>query len=104
MRCVNLLLIITLVLLNTKGYTQKNGTPFKINGTIKDVNGQSLPGVSITVKNSPRKGTSTDVNGNFSLEVNTGNVLLISFVGFATKELPVGSKTSNLAITLEQTS
>lgn len=35
----------------------------------------------------------------FHLEANTGNVLQVSFVDFATKELPVGNKMSNLSIT-----
>lgn len=104
MRCINLLLFITLVLLNTEGYTQKNSTPVKITGTVRDVNGQLLQGVSIAIKDSPKSGTSTDANGNFSLEANTGNVLQISFVGFATKQLSVGNKMSNLSIALVQSS
>lgn len=60
-----------------------------ITGNVTDTAGNSLSGVSITVKNNPAKGTTTDVNGRYILDVPNGAVLVFSYVGFTTQELPV---------------
>ncbi len=65
-----------------------------VSGTITDDQGSPLPGVSIMVRNST-KGTTTDANGNFSIDVPDGSaVLVISFVGFVTQEIPVNQRTT----------
>ncbi|MGB5263431.1 MAG: carboxypeptidase-like regulatory domain-containing protein, partial [Lutimonas sp.] len=57
----------------------------KISGKVNDENG-SLPGANVVVKGTTN-GTTTDFDGNFSLEVNNGKgVLEISFVGLAKKD------------------
>jgi TonB-dependent starch-binding outer membrane protein SusC len=53
----------------------------------------ALPGVSIVVKGTTN-GAATDVNGNFSVEASTNDVLVVSFVGFVNQEVPVGNKTT----------
>lgn len=55
-------------------------------------------GASIKIKNSPG-GTTTDGNGAFALNVKPTDILVVSFVGYGTKEVPVG-KQSNITITL----
>ncbi len=58
----------------------------RISGTVNDENG-SLPGANVVVKGTSN-GTTTDFDGNFSLEVNNGKgVLEISFVGLANKSI-----------------
>ncbi|WP_258105756.1 TonB-dependent receptor [Marinoscillum sp. MHG1-6] len=52
-----------------------------------------LPGVTIIIKDTPSKGTVTDLDGNFSLQVNDEDVLIFSYVGFVTQEVPVSGKT-----------
>lgn len=59
-----------------------------ISGTITDNNGIPLPGVSVMVKGSSA-GTATDFDGNYSLEVEDGAILEVSFMGFKTLEVPV---------------
>ncbi len=55
--------------------------------------GAPLPGVSVLVKGTTT-GTSTDVDGNFTLNVpNNDAVLVLSFIGFTTQEVTVGSQT-----------
>ncbi|PWJ56851.1 TonB-linked SusC/RagA family outer membrane protein [Dyadobacter jejuensis] len=72
-----------------------------LKGKVVDGNGMGLPGVSILVKDS-QKGTTTDVNGNFSLSIdNPDAVLVFSFVGYTSQEVLVGSRTQ-LNITLEE--
>ena len=56
----------------------------KIKGNVKDaLNGDALPGVSIIIKNT-KQGTTTDFDGNFTLNLKTGDVLEFSFLGFKT--------------------
>lgn len=53
---------------------------------------EPLPGVNITVKDTNR-GTITDVNGRYSIEVPPDASLVFSFVGYVPQELVVGNKT-----------
>ena len=70
-----------------------------IKGRITNETGQPLSGASILVKGSST-GTSTDANGNFSVNAGAGAVLVISSVGYAPQELTIGNK-DNLAIRLQ---
>ncbi|MBO9730066.1 MAG: SusC/RagA family TonB-linked outer membrane protein [Chitinophaga sp.] len=71
----------------------------QIKGTVKDATGSIVPGVTIAVKGTSR-GTTSDANGNFSLEVNEGDVLVITGIGFKRKEIPV-TTASTYAVILE---
>ena len=65
-----------------------------ITGTVTDENGDPLPGASILEKGTTN-GTTSDVNGNFSMSVAGPNsVLVLSFIGYTTQEIPVGNKTT----------
>ncbi|PCE63636.1 SusC/RagA family TonB-linked outer membrane protein [Sediminicola luteus] len=82
-----------------------SGTAFAqnktVSGTVSDESGMPLPGVSIVVKGQT-KGTSTDFDGNFTLEdVASSDVLVFSFIGFADKEVAVGGQ-SNINVTLSE--
>lgn len=79
----------------------KKETPFfTVTGTVKDaITQEPLIGVNIIVKNTSR-GTPTDVEGRFSLPVEVGDVLVFTFVGFKTLELPVGDR-SVIEVALE---
>ena len=74
---------------------------YEIKGTVSDASGSPLPGVSIVVKNTT-KGASTDFEGNFSISnIQKGEILVFSFVGFTTKEVPV-SNANFLKVTLNE--
>ena len=63
-----------------------------ITGTVTDAYGEPLPGVSIMIKGS-QQGTATDTNGAFSLQVPNENAILVfSYIGFDTQEIPVGNR------------
>ncbi|MBT1702175.1 SusC/RagA family TonB-linked outer membrane protein [Chryseosolibacter indicus] len=64
-----------------------------VSGTIKDVSGMGLPGVNILIKGTTR-GTTTDTEGNFSISATPEEVLVISFIGYNTEEVPVGTQTT----------
>lgn len=56
----------------------------KIKGTVKDAQGQALPGATILVEDN-RTGTSSDASGNFEITIKPGQYrLAISMVGFET--------------------
>lgn len=65
-----------------------------VSGTVTNTAGEPLPGVSITVKGTTN-GTTTDENGKFSINAPSENsILVVSFVGYTTKEVTVGTTTS----------
>lgn len=71
---------------------------FPIQGTVVGADGNPLPYVNIVVKGTT-KGTTSDADGKFSLDVNNGDVLVISSIGFVTQEVTVNSQ-SPVTITL----
>lgn len=73
-----------------------------IKGTVKDASGQPLIGVNIQVKGTSR-GTQTDVNGAFTVQASAGEVLVVSYIGYAKKEVTISS-TSPLNIVLSEDS
>ncbi|HEY8972302.1 MAG TPA: SusC/RagA family TonB-linked outer membrane protein, partial [Puia sp.] len=60
-----------------------------VSGTVKDINGAPLPGVSVTIKGTS-SGTQTDAAGHFSINAAKGVRLLFSSVNFEPRELVVG--------------
>ena len=71
-----------------------------VTGKVTDGNGESVIGASVAVKGTT-KGASTDVSGNFKIEVpSSSTVLVVSFVGYDTQEIVVGNKTNfNIVLT-----
>jgi TonB-dependent starch-binding outer membrane protein SusC len=74
-----------------------------ISGVVKGVDGKPLANVSVVVKGTD-KGTTTDENGNFSIDVKQGDVLVISSVGFGTREVKVTRVNDNLIVALNTAS
>ncbi len=69
-----------------------------ISGTVTDDSGP-LPGVSILKKGSTA-GTETDFDGNYSIKVKTGDILVFRFVGLKTEERVVGTS-NNISLTMQ---
>ena len=74
--------------------TQALTAQVQVRGRITDqVDGSGLPGVTIAEKGQTN-GTSTDLDGNYSLTVRDSSaVLVINYTGYASQEIPVGSRT-----------
>lgn len=71
-----------------------------LKGTVKDQQGETLPGVSVLIKGTT-KGTMTNVSGEFSIDVPGNNaVLTFSYIGFESKDITVGAN-QNLNVVLE---
>lgn len=72
-----------------------------LKGTIRSkADKQPLPGVSVAIKGTLTGGI-TDLDGNFSIHVKSGDILVASFIGYKTQEIPVGSRTK-MDILLEE--
>ncbi|BDD05832.1 SusC/RagA family TonB-linked outer membrane protein [Aureibacter tunicatorum] len=62
----------------------------EVKGTVKSA-GEELIGVNVLIKGK-NEGTITDVNGEFSLNVSPDDVLVFSFMGYSSVEIPVGNQ------------
>ena len=71
-----------------------------LTGVVRSSHNQPLPGVNIVVKNTTT-GTSTDANGSFSIQANEGEILIFTFIGFKSLEIPVNDQ-STLDVVLEE--
>ena len=70
----------------------------QITGSVSDDNGIPLPGASIVIQGSS-SGTTTDFDGNFSIETSQGSTLVISYVGYESQQIVVGSSPINVQLT-----
>ncbi len=64
-----------------------------IKGVVTDVDEQPLVGATVSVKGTTT-GTITDVDGSFTISAAAGDILVISYVGYANTEITVGTQTS----------
>lgn len=71
-----------------------------IRGKVIDATGQGIPGVSVVVKGTTR-GTTTNGQGDYTINANNDATLVFSFVGYMSQEVAVNSR-SQLNITLQQ--
>ena len=62
-----------------------------INGKVSDENNEGLPGATIIIKGTT-KGTVSDINGSFMLDVNEYDTITVSFSGYIKKDIPVTNK------------
>lgn len=84
------------VSLDTNYSAQQNKV---VKGRVIDQNGDAVIGASVLVKGTTR-GTITDVDGNFSIDVAKGETLVISYIGYVNQEIvPTGK---NLSIVLKE--
>lgn len=68
---------------------QQAGKNKQVSGQIVDEADMPMIGVNVMVKGKPGVGTITDFDGNFALEVAEGDVLEVSYVGYATQDVKV---------------
>ena len=73
------------------------GTAQTVSGLVTSDDGP-LPGATVIVKGT-NNGTTTDFDGNFTINAVSGDVLVVSFVGFATQEVAIAEQ-DQLAVTL----
>mgnify|MGYP002585766415 FL=1 len=91
-------LLLCLCFLPTKVHAAiQQSSTYKVTGTVKDALGESVIGASVMEK-ATTNGTITDIDGNFSLNVNPNSTLVISFIGYATQEFTVNLKSATYRV------
>lgn len=86
--------------INTKAPTASVADDITITGTVKDIKGATLSGVTVSVVGNPRQGTVTDNNGKFILNVKNGAVVKVSFVGFVAQTFTISPENKQFDIVL----
>lgn len=74
----------------SEGVSQKQK---KVTGIVKDKTGEPVIGANVVEKGTTN-GTVTDVDGRFSLTVKESSSLLVSYIGYTEKQIPVGNQTN----------
>lgn len=72
----------------------------EISGTVTNTNGEPLLGVTVFIKNN-RIGTTTNMDGDYSITANKGDTLIFSFIGYISQQVRVNNK-STIDISLEE--
>lgn len=94
---IKLLLALLVTFCSMGVYAQEQ--QIKINGTVKDVSGETIIGANVQVKGTTI-GTITDIDGVFNLEVPADGTLIISYIGYVKQEISIKGKQS-FTITLQ---
>ncbi|AWW28676.1 SusC/RagA family TonB-linked outer membrane protein [Echinicola strongylocentroti] len=71
-----------------------------LTGRVLDDIGAPIPGATVQIEGTT-SGTVTDVDGNFTLEVNEGDVVIISFLGYESQKITIGNQ-STIEVTLTE--
>ena len=94
MEKLKLLLVVFFIGFSINSWSQKN----QVTGVVTDQGKMSIPGVNVIIKGS-KVGVATDINGNYQINVKAGDVLVFSFAGFQTVEMPYkGGSTLNVSL------
>ncbi|MCF0039459.1 SusC/RagA family TonB-linked outer membrane protein [Dyadobacter fanqingshengii] len=95
LQCLLLTLLVT-ALFNSVSMAQDR----QLTGKVNDENGAGIPGANILIKGTTR-GTNTDAEGTFTITMGATGTLIISSVGYSSKEVEVTSAVSNVNVNLE---
>lgn len=80
-----------LLMKNTAEGQQQNSK--RITGKVTDSKGEAIIGANVVVKGT-MNGTTTDMDGNYSLNVSPSSIIQVSYIGYITQEYPTQNKKS----------
>lgn len=84
-----LLVFLAGILMSVQAFSQS----ITVNGVVKDKTGEAVIGANIVVKGTTN-GAITDFDGNFTLQANKGDIIVFSFIGYKSQELPATEQMS----------
>ncbi|MDR0699390.1 MAG: TonB-dependent receptor, partial [Tannerella sp.] len=90
--------VIFLMILAAPLAAQRNLT---VSGTVFDENDESMPGVTVYLKDRTGVGTTTGINGAFSIRAAKNDIIVFSFVGYENLEYPVSKDETDVNIRLK---
>lgn len=104
------ILLSIVILINAVGLIKSNAfatdnalARVRVTGSVMNTENETLPGASILEKGTTN-GTTTDANGNYSIEVDANATLVFSFIGYLTEEAVVNNRTEiNVTLTADIT-
>lgn len=64
-----------------------------VTGVVTDSGGEPLVGASVKNLSQTGIGAATDINGTFSLKAGKGDIISVSYTGFSTRQVSVGTET-----------
>ena len=91
--CRTFLILLLGLFVSVGAFAQK----ISVTGVVKDQTGLPIIGGNVMVKGSTT-GVITDVDGKFTISANKSDILVISYVGFTTQEVPVSEKQLNIIL------
>jgi TonB-linked SusC/RagA family outer membrane protein len=86
--CVLLIVIVNMSIFADVAFAQQQIT---VRGQVVDEFGESLPAATVVIEGTTQ-GTTTDVDGNYTINVANNGVLLISFIGYESQRIPVAGR------------
>lgn len=89
-----LLILLLMVFSSIQLFSQK----ITVTGNVSDAKGEELIGVSVIIKGQTQLGTITDIDGNYTISANKGDVLQFSYIGFETTEKRVDGSILNVTM------
>lgn len=92
-----ILTLVVILLVNIQLFAQNR---FNVSGTVKDGGNTPLPGVTVAVVNTAR-GTTTGIDGSYTIEVSSGETLRFSFMGYSTQSVTITDQRT-VSITLTE--
>ncbi|MDR0713437.1 MAG: TonB-dependent receptor [Bacteroidales bacterium] len=99
---LKIVLLLSGLLLGTALSAQQRET-FVIEGTVYDETGEAMPGATVYIKDKINVGTTTDINGKFSIKADKGNLIVFSFVGYKSIEYYVTGEKKDLEVRFVET-
>ena len=73
---------------------------YDLSGTVTDANNVPIPGANIVVANTTR-GTQSDFDGNFTIQVTSGDMLRFSYIGYTTETIAIVAQ-KTVSVTLKE--
>ncbi|MDR1454118.1 MAG: SusC/RagA family TonB-linked outer membrane protein, partial [Tannerella sp.] len=69
----------------------QQGNPRRVTGIVTDEVGEPVPGANIVDRRQASNGAVTAVDGSFSIDLSPNSVILVSYIGYATREINIGN-------------
>jgi hypothetical protein len=94
-------IIVIMILTTSRVFAQPCNV---VTGKVAEQNGDSLPGANIRLKSDPSIGVSSLPDGSFSINIKSADTLIVSFIGYEERMIPVGDGRCVVSITLASSS